>query len=199
MSDPQRTPPRMTIEEFLAWDDGSGISYELFEGRPIPRHVEFVNGRPVAQAAPAAEHAAIVANIAGELRNRLRPPCRAFSEVGIASAIRDETFYQADLAVSCSEGRITGSILPNPVLVVEVTSPGTAKHDNDIKLTDYCAMPSVQAVLLAAADRPDVRLIRRVGDHWEIEFLRGPDAAAGLPFLGIELPLAEIYRGVVFD
>lgn len=199
MSDPQRTQPRMTIEEFLVWDDGSGISYELFEGRPIPRHVEFVNGRPVAQAAPAAEHAAIVINIGGALWNRLRPPCRAFSEVGIAVSDRDDTWYQADIAVSCAEGRIAGSMLPNPVLVVEVSSPGTAGKDEGPKLTDYCAIPSVQAVLLVAVDRPEVRLIRRVADHWEIEFLRGPDAAARLPFLDVELPLTEIYRGVAFD
>jgi len=199
MSDPIRTERRMTVEEFLAWDDGTGISYELIDGIPEPKYVEFVNGRPVAQAAPAVEHSAIVSNIGGALGRRLRAPCRSFTEVGVAASRRENTYFQADVAVSCVEGRIAGSVLPHPVFIVEVLSPGTAGRDEGAKLTDYCANPSVQAVLLVETREPLARLIRRVGDHWEIEFLRGIDAVAVLPFLDLELPLAEVYRDIAFE
>ncbi|HEY0838244.1 MAG TPA: Uma2 family endonuclease [Azospirillum sp.] len=199
MSDPIRTERRMTVEEFLNWDDGTGISYELIDGIPEPKYVEIVNGRPVAQAAAAAEHAAIVTNVGGELRTRLRGPCRAFTDAGVALPNRRDAYYKPDVMVSCTEGRIAGWIVPDPVFVVEILSPGTAGRDEGVKLANYCAIPSVQAVLLVETVQPSARLIRRVGDHWEIEFLRGTDAVVGLPFLDLELPLAEVYRGVAFE
>lgn len=198
MSDPLRKPGRMTIDEFVEWDDGSGIDYELLYGEPVPRHIRFLDGRPVAQASPSAQHAAIVTNIAGELRNRLRPPCRGFIEIGIRPLDRDDTFFKADLAVSCMAGFIPGWMLPDPVLVVEVLSPGTAGRDESEKLTEYCKLPSVQAVLLVQTKSPGARLVRRVGDHWELEFLNGMDAVVRLPFLGVDLPLAEVYRDLAF-
>lgn len=199
MSDPARKIHRMTIEEFLAWDDGSGIDYELYLGEPVPRHIRYVNGRPVAQAAASAEHAAIVANVAGELRNRLRLPCRAFSDAGVARPDKEQSYYKPDVLVSCVGGRIPGWIVPNPILIVEVLSRGTAGFDEGPKLSAYCALPSVQAVLFVEPLKPEARLVRRVGDRWELEFLNGLDAAARIDALDLDLPLAEIYRGVAFE
>lgn len=199
MSDPARKPTRMTVEEFLAWDDGSGIDYELYRGEPVARHIRILDGRPVAQAAASAEHAAIVTNVGAALWNRLRPPCRAFSDAGVARSDRADSYYKPDVMVSCAGGRIPGWIVPDPVFIVEVLSRGTAGFDEGLKLADYCAMPSVQAVLLVETSRAEARLVRRVGERWELEFLNGPDAVARIDALDLELPMAEIYRGVTFD
>lgn len=63
---------RMTVAEFLDWDDGTDTRYEL------------VDGFPVAQAAPILAHALVVTNIAAGLHRQLRPPCQAFVAVGVA-------------------------------------------------------------------------------------------------------------------
>ncbi|WP_448206861.1 Uma2 family endonuclease [Azospirillum sp. sgz302134] len=199
MSEPARKTPRMTVAEFVEWDDGSGIDYELYLGEPVPRHIRYINGRPVAQAAASAEHAAIVANVGGELRNRLRPPCRAFSDAGVARPDDDRSYFKPDVLVSCTQGRIPGWIVPNPVFIVEVLSRGTASFDEGAKLSAYCALPSVQAILFVETGKPQARLVRRNGDHWELDFLNGLEASVRVDSLDLELPMAEIYRGVVFE
>ena len=55
-------PSARTVEEFLAWDDGTDTRYEL------------VGGRIVAMAPPSPAHSLIAGNLAGEIRSRLRPP-----------------------------------------------------------------------------------------------------------------------------
>ena len=81
---------RWTVEEFLAWDDGSDRRYEL------------VDGRIVAMAPPSEAHAAIVINLGAELRSRLKPPCRVLGEAGVRLTDRGDTYYQADLVVTCT-------------------------------------------------------------------------------------------------
>lgn len=197
MSEPVRKIERMTVDEFIYWDDGSGIDYELYQGVPVPRFVRLEKGRPVAQAAASAEHAAIVTNIGGELRNRLRSPCRAFIDAGLSRPEMHGSYYKPDVLVSCVGGRIPGWIVPDPVFIVEVLSPGTADFDESIKLADYCRMGSVQAVLLVDIRYPTARLVRRVGDHWQLDFLSAGDTAR-IDALDLDLPMAEIYRGIEF-
>jgi Uma2 family endonuclease len=84
---------RMTVEEFLAWDDGTGTRYEL------------IDGVPVAMAPPSDPHGTIAVNVAVEIDRRLqqRPPCRAITEAGIRQGEHDH--YEADVAVTCAELR----------------------------------------------------------------------------------------------
>lgn len=58
-------PRRMSIEEFLAWDSGDDLRYEL------------VKGWPVAQSAPSTSHARITANLSMAIGSRLRAALRA--------------------------------------------------------------------------------------------------------------------------
>ena len=81
---------RWTVDEFLAWDDGSDRRHEL------------VDGQIVAMAPPSEAHAAIVSNLGATIHSQLRPPCRVLTEFGIRLADRDDRFYQADLAVTCA-------------------------------------------------------------------------------------------------
>ncbi len=53
---------RMTVAEFLEWDDGSDQRYEL------------IAGHPVAMAPVGADHSIIVVNLGFELKSRLEGP-----------------------------------------------------------------------------------------------------------------------------
>lgn len=154
MSGPAPKATRMTVEAFLAWDDGSGIDYELYRGEPVARHIRFVDGRPVAQAAASAEHAAIVTNIGAALRNRLRPPCRAFSSAGVARRDGADSYYKPDVMVSCVGGRIPGWIVPDPVFIVEVLSRGTAGFDEGLKLKITARCPVSRPFCWSRRGRP---------------------------------------------
>jgi Uma2 family endonuclease len=62
---------RWTVEEFLAWDDGTDRCYEL------------IGGQTVAIAPPSEAHATIVSNLTIRIGHQLRPPCRVLGEFGV--------------------------------------------------------------------------------------------------------------------
>ena len=171
---------RMTVAEFLTWDDGTGTRYEL------------IDGRPVAMAPVAPSHSVIVINFGHELKLRLKAPCYAGSEAGVERPGRDDTFYEADIVVSCTPFTPGMAALPNPVVVIEVLSPSTLEHDRGRKAYDYRCIPSVQEIVLVASEQRHVENWRRRGAKWEVEDLIG-DAALELEALGITVPFAALY------
>ena len=173
---------RWTVEEFLAWDDGSDRRYEL------------VDGHVLAMAPPSEAHGTIVANLTGELRNRLKPPSRVVGEPGVVPADRDDTYYQADLLVTCSPPERGRPHPVDPILIVEVLSPSTALHDRGRKVEDYSRLPSVKEILLVSSEERRVRSWRRDGRRWIVEDLIG-EAELHLDTVPDPIPLAAIYEG----
>ena len=86
-------------------------------------------------------------------------------------------------------------IAPNPVVIFEVLSRGTARTDRIVKNREYASTASVRRyVMLEQADVAGT-MFERVGDDW-IGHLLGPDTVLEMPEIGIELPIAELYEGV---
>jgi Uma2 family endonuclease len=79
-----------------------------------------------------------------------------------------------------------------PVLVVEVESPGTVRHDRGIKVDRYRELPSVQEILLVASAE---RRVRRESGRWSVEDVIG-DALLRLESCALEIPLADLYAGL---
>jgi Uma2 family endonuclease len=174
---------RMSLAAFLEWDDGTDTRYEL------------IDGRPVAMAPPIEAHGTIVANLARHIGNRLQSPCRAAVEAGIIPADRADTWYQADLVVTCAPAERGARAIPEPRLIVEVLSPSTAAHDRGVKLADYRRLATVEQILMVASEDRHVEVWRRADDGWRVQDLIG-DAAIALALDGQPLPLAAIYDGV---
>jgi len=180
----------MTLEEFYAWDSGDERRYEL------------IDGVPMAMTSPANAHGTLVAKLARRLGEALdaRPPCEVVVEVGIVSLTRNNTGYQADLAVSCKRQPPDQHAMANPILIVEILSPSTESHDRKVKLVDYRRIPSVHEVLLVDSTRRYCELHRRLdGDRWLVELIVDPEAGVRLESIGAELPLNQIYVGVEFE
>jgi Uma2 family endonuclease len=171
---------RMTVAEFLTWDDGTDTRYELIEGRPV------------AMAPVAPSHSVIVVNLGYELKARLKTPCYAGSEAGIERPGRDDTFYEADVVVSCTPVGPDMAVIPDPVVVIEVLSPSTIEHDRGRKTYDYRRIPSVREIVLVASEQRHIVIWRRRGAKWEVEDLIG-DAALDLEAVGVKIPFAAIY------
>lgn len=174
---------RMSLATFLEWDDGTDARYELLDRRVV------------AMAPPIEAHGTIVANLAAVLRPRLKPPCRVVVEAGIMPADRADTWYQADLVVTCAPPERGARAIAAPKLIVEVPSPTTAAHDRGIKLADYRKIASVEQVLLVASGDRHVEVWRRAEDGWRVQDLIG-DAAISLAIGGEPLPLTAVYDGV---
>jgi Uma2 family endonuclease len=183
------TAPRtMTLGEFLDWVPGDD------------RHYELIDGTVTVMNPPNRAHRLILRNLnsAIDLHLRNTSHLQVEPEAGIIPSDSDRSFYEADLAVSAVPHRRGQQALPEPVLVVEVLSASTEAHDRMVKLADYRHIPSVREVLLVAQDRPFVEIHRRLDgeDRWLTDLVRGLDAAVRLDSIGLDLPLAEIYRGV---
>ncbi len=176
-----RAPKLMTLAEFLEWDDGTDRRYELLDGLPI-------------MMAPATEaHGEIVVNLGAEIRSRLQPPCRVISEAGIAIPDRRDTYYVADLAVTCAPREPGRRMVAEPVLVVEVLSASTSQVDRFRKVADYRTLSSVQEILIVFSDERRVEMQRRMADGWRVEDVIGK-AEIALSCCSTPIPLDLIYR-----
>ncbi len=176
-------PERMTLAEFLEWDDGTDTRYEL------------VAGRPVAVPPPAEAYGTIVGDLTFRIGSRLTPLHRAVLQAGIALPGRDDAYYEADLAVTCAPPERGRRHVAEPVLIVEVLSPSTAQHDRGTKLPDYCELPSVREILLVLSTERRVELWRRDGPRWTVERLIG-EAVERLEAIDAAIALAAVYANL---
>ena len=177
----------MTVEEFLAWDDGTDVRYEL------------VGGEVFAMTPPSPAHGMVAFNLGGEISARLKPPCKGVTEAGVRIPCRNDVFYQADLIVSCSPIQSGSSHVPEPVVIIEVLSPSTAGHDCGTKVPDYRTVPSVKEIALVSSTAIRAELWHRTAERWEVTDLVGKDAVLRLRSVDVEVPLATIYEGVAFE
>jgi Uma2 family endonuclease len=181
MAEPARRP--WTLDEFLAFDDGTDTRYELFEGQIVAM-------------APASDvHGALVARLAVRIGAGLRPPCEVVIEAGILPPERADSWYQADLAVTCA-GLTGQQFISDPVLIVEVLSPSTATTDRDRKLPDYRTIPSLQEILVVSSTEPRIEHFRREPGDWRVHDLRGRGTLR-LETFDLTIDLTELYAGVL--
>jgi Uma2 family endonuclease len=173
-----------TLDEFLTFDDGTDRRHELFDGQIVAM-------------APASDvHGALVARLAVRIGAGLRPPCEVVIEAGIVPPERSESWYEADLVVTCS-GLTGQQFVAEPILIAEVLSPSTAATDRDRKLPDDRTIPSLQDILVVSSSEPRIEHFRRKDSGWRIHDLPG-EGTLHLQAFDITLDLAEVYAGLSF-
>ena len=89
--------------------------------------------------------------------------------------------------------------LLNPVLVVEVTSPSSMIYDRVDKLDFYFDVPSIEAYLIVDQNRIRADLCTRAEEGWLVRVFNSPDDVIPLKTLNCDLPLAQVYQGIVFE
>ena len=176
----------LTVDEFLLWEDGTDTRYEL------------VGGFVVAMAPPMPAHGRLAIALGSEIRGALRErrPCFVQSEAGIVRPDRNDTCYVADLAVSCTELRADDRLIRDPILIVEVLSPSTAAFDRQTKVADYRQIASVQEILLIDSGSVFAEMLRREGNRWITEIVRGPAAILSFGTVPLRIAMADLYEGV---
>jgi Uma2 family endonuclease len=141
-------------------------------------------------------HNVIVQNIAQSTRSKLRARnshCRPYSENLMTISEELDLAAYPDVVIDCGKQALTATNTTTPVVLFEVLSPGTRQKDAHRKAPRYRQIPTVEAVVLVEQDSMAVEIHRRSGDVFVIEEHASPDDVVRLPFLGIELTLAEIY------
>jgi Uma2 family endonuclease len=146
--------PRMTADEFLAWDATQTIKHE------------FVRGELFAMAGGEDNNNTVAGNVYVLLRQHLRgTPCRVFSaDVKLRVDLADCFFYP-DVMVTCGPQDAANRLIKREAkLVVEVLSPGTAAYDRGDKFAAYRQLPSLHEYLLVDVHSRRSDLFRKQAD-----------------------------------
>jgi len=123
---------KYTYADYLSW--------------PENERWEIIDGIPYMQAAPTWQHQAISGQFLKQLLEYLDgKPCKAFAAPfdlripEMNEADEDTTFVvQPDLVVVCDKERLKGTgYYGVPTLIIEITSPSTAKMDKIWKFAKY--------------------------------------------------------------
>ncbi|HEY1259624.1 MAG TPA: Uma2 family endonuclease [Stellaceae bacterium] len=179
----------MTLDEFLRWDDGTDTRYEL------------VAGFPMAMAPPAEAHRILAVRLVSRLDAALamRRPCNAQIEAGVLRPDRADTYFVADIGVTCTPNKRGRQAIEEPVLLVEILSPSTERHDRQVKLPAYRQIDSVEEILLIDSQSVYAEILRREGDRWISELVQGPTVSLRLSSVELSVPMAELYDGIAIE
>jgi Uma2 family endonuclease len=173
----------MTVDEFLAWAEGQDGRWELFHGVPYLMAPERTGHGVV-------KFAVQTALVQGIRKAGL--PCHMLPD-GATVRVSQHTAHEPDALVYCGQKLPDDSIeVPNPVIVVEVSSPSTRKIDATLKLAGYFGLPSVHHYLIVNPDGPPVVHHRRQGDGTILTSIV-QDGTLMLDPPGIEVVVGEIF------
>ena len=133
-------PTRLTVDEFLAWSVRQERGkYELFDGVVVM------------QQSQQWEHAKVKAAVYMALARAIQErgvACYAAPD-GMTVRITKRTAFEPDALVAPLPEPDRKSLeVPNPIVVVEVLSPSTARADATTKLRGYFQVPTIQHYLI---------------------------------------------------
>ncbi len=169
-------------EEFRRWCDA----------QPKGRY-ERADGRIVAMAPERGAHLRVKGAIYKALDRAVTlasVPCQALPNG--ATVETGDSDYEPDALVNCGEPMADDAIAaPNPVIIVEVLSPGTASTDTGGKLADYFRVPSVAHYLIVHATRRIVTHHRRTDAGIETRIIVSGPITMDPP--GLVITAEEIY------
>ena len=175
----------MTVEEYFRFEEGSQV-----------RH-EYVSGELYAMSGATLRHNLIVANIGARLLAAAGDgPCLVVMN-DMRVQVSHDVYYYPDVVVTCAPMAQLDMTATEPCVVVQVTSPSTARTDRGEKLTAYKQLPTLRAYLIVDHRRRRVERHSRAGPDaaWQREEIVG-DGRVPVPCVDIDLTLDEIYRRV---
>jgi Uma2 family endonuclease len=177
------TKDYLTREEFRRW----------YDDQPSGRY-ERIDGRIIAMAPERAAHVTIKAAVWLALRRAIseaRVTCQAMAD-GMTVETGDSD-YEPDALVNCGPRVAADAVTaPNPIVVVEVLSPGTASADTGAKLAGYFQVPSISHYLIVHPTKRIVTHHQRAGTSIETHILVGGFIDLDPP--GIRISVEEIYE-----
>ena len=181
-----KLPVRMSVAEFLAWAAVSDGRWQL------------VDGAPQAMAPPSSTHGAIQGEAARLIGNHLLAqgsPCRVVTEAGVVPHVQaGHNLRVPDLAVSCAPATTETATLEDPVLVIEILSPGN-QAETWANVWTYTSIPSVAEILVLHTTAIRAELLRRRPDgSWPERPAEHAGGGIMLESIGLGLSLAAFWR-----
>ena len=181
---------RITPEEYLEREQTAEYKSEYFDGEVFP------------MLGASREHVLLTRNTLVALHLRLREKsCQTYSSDMRVRVDATGLYTYPDVSVTCGEEHFVlagPNTLLNPVLIVEVLSKSTKDYDRGGKFVNYRSIPSLWEYVMIEQDSVHVEQYQRQAlGQWLLTEYTDRSSSIRLPPLGIELPIAEIYEGVL--
>lgn len=179
---PPSTDRRYSREEFRRW----------YDAHPRGRY-ERADGFIVAMAPERGAHLRVKGAVFKALDRAVTVAgvhCQALPDG--ATVETGDSDYEPDAVVNCGEAMADDAIaVPNPVIIVEVLSPGAASTDTGGKLADYFRVQSVAHYLIVHPTRRTVTHHRRTGEGIDTRIVVNGPITMDPP--GIVITVEELY------
>ncbi|MGE0084421.1 MAG: Uma2 family endonuclease [Desulfococcaceae bacterium] len=165
---------------------------------------EYYSGEIFAMAGGSRNHSIICINLAWALREAVnRKECTAFDSSMKVDIKEPDAYVYPDLSVVCGDIEFpenSTDIICNPVLVMEVLSPGTESFDRGKKFCYYRSIPSLREYVLISQSEPLIeRYFMENKGRWIYAVSNGLEDVLALQSLDSNIFLKDIYQKVVFE
>ncbi|MFM9905212.1 MAG: Uma2 family endonuclease [Pyrinomonadaceae bacterium] len=184
--------PKMTPEEFLAFERASDIKHE------------YLGGQIVAMGGAKRNHNIVALNLGGDLNNLIEEKdCEAYlGDMRVFLPATSDYAYP-DITLVCGEPVFQDDVLDtliNPLLIIEVLSESTEAYDRGLKFRLYRSIDTLHEYVLISQDQPRIEKYNKKGDgFWVLSETSGIDSELQLESIGVAVPLSRIYRKVRFE
>lgn len=194
MTKPLRREPGF---EYMSFDDFQ----ELLADKPEDEKWELINGRVIrGQVGARVEHHHIIGNLDFSITTHLRAtdrPCRVYRETFYLRKRSDDLTALPDVMVRCGQVAAGLTSFDDPLVLIEVVSPGSVTRDRLEKRIAYQSLPSLQTYVIVERDRMLVDVYERTsGAFTDAKQLQRPTDRLLLPAIDFSMPLSEIYLDV---
>jgi Uma2 family endonuclease len=184
--------PKMTPEEFLAFERASDEKHE------------YRDGVIVAMSGAKRAHNLISLNIGSSLHASLKnKDCETYmSDMRVfVPSVRLYTY--PDIVVVCGEPKFIDDefdTLTNPLLLIEILSDSTEGYDRGQKFQNYRSIESLNEYVLVSQNAARIEKYVKHGDgFWLLSEAAGHDGSIPLEAIDCTLSLADVYAKVKFD
>jgi Uma2 family endonuclease len=184
--------PKMTPEEFLAFERASDEKHE------------YRDGEVVAMSGAKRAHNLISLNIGSGLHASLKnKDCETYmSDMRVfVPSVRLYTY--PDIVVVCGEPKFIDDefdTLTNPLLLIEILSDSTEGYDRGQKFQNYRSIESLDEYVLVSQNAARIEKYVKHGDgFWLLSEAAGLDGSITLTSIDCTISLADVYAKVKFN
>ena len=164
---------------------------------------EYYNGEIFAMSGGSPKHSTICFNMIRELGEAIyTKDCTGFESNMKLEIAEADAFVYPDAMVVCGEVELAGhtnDVITNPVLIVEVLSPGTESFDRGKKFEYYRNISSLKEYVIVSQNEPMVEsYFKQDKNTWIYMVAQGLDKTIIFKSLEYEIVLEKIYHKVPF-
>ena len=177
--------PKLTPEEYFAWEE-----------KQLEKH-ELINGQVYAMSGGSVNHSRIAIRFATMVDTHLDASnCITGNSDLKVKIFGTNNYTYPDVSVTCDDrDKTTDQYITYPCLIIEVLSPSTETYDRSGKFRLYRKNPVLQDYLLVSSTSIEMDLYHKKEDDWLIiNYQAG--YTVELKSINLSFPIEQIYRNL---